>query len=284
MKNLFQLLIGFLTISLVVSCSKDSVEAFNQDNLEVVIAKSESDFVIETDVTLGNDAAARRGAFSGTSSPDPNTANLPACAVITVLAGGPSGGTFVFPFKVEIDFGTGCTNANGITRKGKLTIEFSNYLMAPGSVMTIVRGDNYYINLRKVEGTIAYTNTTTSAATPSWTRVVTNGKVTRPNGQVFTHAGSRSVVMAAGAGTPTMGDNVYHVIAGTHSVTRPNGITMNATIQEMLVKRYSCAHIEQGKINLVGGLVNGVLDYGDGTCDNQATYTHVNGTVYNINL
>jgi len=284
MKNLFQLLFGLLTIILVVSCSKDEGESFNQESLEVVVAKSESDFVIESDVTLGNDAAVQKGVFSSTSIPNPNTSNLPTCAVITVLAGGPSSGTFVFPFKVEVDFGTGCTNANGITRKGKLTVEFSNFLMTPNSTMTIVRGNNYYINQRKVEGTVVYTNITTNANTPKWTRVVTNGKVTRPNGEVFTHFGSRTVEMVEGAGTPLLGDNVYHITSGTHSVTKPNGITINATIQQTLVKPYICLYLVEGKLNLTGGLINGVLDYGGGECDNQATYTHVNGTVYNINL
>jgi hypothetical protein len=284
MKILFQLLISFIAFSLVVSCSKDEVETLSQDNLELVVAKSEADFMTESDMSLGNELSVRNGVFSNSQPANPIASNMPSCAVVTVLEGGLTGSTFVFPFKVEIDFGNGCTNANGTTRKGKITVEFSNFLMINGSTMTIVRGDDYFINLRKIEGTITYTNITTNIATPSWTRVVTNGKVTRPNGQVFTHTGNRTVVLAVGANTPALNDNIHHITAGNHSVTKPNGTTLNATIQQTLIKPYACQHIVSGQLNLQGGVLNGVLDYGDGTCDNQATYTHVNGSVYNISL
>jgi hypothetical protein len=284
MKNTMKLFLSILIISFITSCTKDDVKQLSQDNLDLLVVKSEADFIIESDVALGNDAAVLRNSFaSGINAPNPNVTNSASCATITVLEGGLSGGTFNFPFKIKVDFGDGCTNANGVTRKGIVTIEFSNFLMATGSTMTIVRGDNYYINQRKVEGTIVYTNITTNPSTPSWTRVVIDGKVTR-NGQIFLHEGNRTVVMMVGAGTPILADNVYHITAGMHTVTKPNGDILTTTVLETLVKPYTCQHITQGQISLEGQVLNGVLDYGTGTCDNQAIYTHSNGITYNITL
>lgn len=285
MKNKLKIFSSILVFALVSSCTKEQIEQLSQDNVDLVVAKTESDFVIESDIKLGNDAALLRSSFaSGINSPDPSLLNSASCATITILEGGPSGGTFNFPFKIKVDFGTGCV-FNGITRKGHLIVEFSNYVMLTGSSMTIFRGDDYYINLRKVEGTIVYTNTTTNASTPSWSRIVTNGKITRPNGQVFTHEGNRNVTLVVGASTiGDLTDNIYHITSGSHIVNKPNGGTLTATITETLIKPYSCQYITQGKLNLQGQILNGVLDYGNGDCDNQATYTHSNGVVHDITL
>ena len=40
--------------------------------------------------------------------------------------------------------------------------------------------------------------------------------------------------------------------------------------------------ISKGKITIKGGLLNGVVDYGNNDCDNNYTYTHENGMVYNL--
>ena len=91
--------------------------------------------------------------------------------------------------------------------------------------------------------------------------------------------------MAEGAGTLALADNVYHVISGTHVISRPaGGSTLTVTVLETLIKRYSCDYISKGKLDLEGTYLNGVLDYGNDTCDNEATYTHSNGQVYPITL
>ena len=95
--------------------------------------------------------------------------------------------------------------------------------------MTIER-NNYYVNLRKIDGTVVYTNETTNVATPQWSRTVTNGQITLPSGGIFTHSGTRTVRQTAGVSTAFLGDNIYEVISGTHTVNRPNGSTLTSTI------------------------------------------------------
>ncbi|KGO90288.1 hypothetical protein [Flavobacterium suncheonense] len=279
MKNLrFQLLSGLfaLTVSLV-SCSKEEdVKGSSDVDQKMMMASAEIDFVNEADFNSGMEVASDNGSYSGKNSS--HTAALTACATVTVNNITPG----VFPKVFTINFGNGCIN-NGIHRSGILTITLSDYLMNTGSVMTIERS-NYYVNGRHVEGTVTYENETTNPDTPQWTRTITNGQITNLQGEVFTHHGTRTVKQTEGVGTLTLDDNVYHILSGTHTVNRPNGTSLTVTVVETLIKKYACNYISQGQLDLEGTYLDGILDYGDNTCDNQATYTHSNGTVYPVNL
>jgi hypothetical protein len=280
MKNLKNYLFGGFTIlSLVlVSCTNDKDDVAPTVDQELAIANAEIDFSNELDFNAGIDVASENSSYSSRAATTFESLS-PVCATITVDNNTPG----VFPKTFTINFGTGCVH-NGITRSGIITVTFSDYFINYGSTMTIVRSNNYYVNGRKLEGTIVYENVTTNSSTPKWNRTITNGKLTTLTGAIFTFYGTRTVQQTAGVGTVTLGDNTYHVLSGTHTVNRPNGTSLTVTVVETLIKNYSCNYISQGKLNLQGTYLDGVLDYGDNTCDNQATYTHSNGNVYVINL
>lgn len=276
MKNLKMYFFALLVLSFI-SCDKND-ELPSRENIdsEMVGANMTADFTSELDFNTGIDVANNNSSYSNKTINELSV--LPTCATVTVNNTTPG----VFPKIFTIDFGTNCTQ-NGITRSGILTITLSGYVMNNGSTLTIER-NNYYVNLRKIEGTVVYTNQTTNISIPQWTRTVTNGKITLPNGAVFTHSGTRTVRQTAGVGTITLGDNIYEVISGTHTVNRPNGSTLTSIILQPLIKKYACNYISQGELDLQGTVLDGVLDYGNNTCDNLATYTHSNGQVYNVNL
>lgn len=266
---------ALLAISLT-SCNKEDETPDNVDS-EMVGANITADFTSELDFNSGIDIASTNSSYSSRGTNEVST--TPTCATITVNNTTPG----VFPKIFTVDFGTGCTQ-NGVTRSGILTITLSGYVMTNGTTMTIERS-NYYVNLRKIEGTVVYTNQTTNASIPQWTRTVTNGKITLQNGAEFTHYGTRTVRQTAGVTTATLGDNIYEVISGTHTVNRPNGTTLTSTVVQPLIKKYACNYISQGQLNLQGTVLNGILDYGNNECDNLATYTHnPTGQVYNVNL
>lgn len=272
-----QLLNGMILAAVFLSsCEKEETQNAAVDQ-KLMMASAEIDFVNEADFNIGNDVASENSSYSNRGSDPLN--RFPACATVTLNDATPG----VFPKVITVDFGSvGCTY-NNITRTGILTITLSDYLMNNGSVMTIERS-NYYVNGRRVEGTVTYVNETTNPETPQWTRTITNGQITNLAGEIFTHSGTRTVKMVDGVSTLSLADNIYHILSGTHTVNRPNGTSLTVTVLETLVKRYACNYISQGKLTLNGTYLDGVLNYGDGTCDNQATYTHSNGQVYNINL
>lgn len=275
MKNLKLYTFGLLLMSLsFVSCNKD--EDFAVDK-ELVNTSADIDLTNELDFNSGIDVSSDNSSYSDRSSLQTNA--VAPCASVSVDNATPR----VFPKVFTIDFGTGCTY-NGMTRSGIITITITDYVMNNGSIMTIERGSNYYVNGRKVEGTVVYENTTTNPATPQWTRTITNGKITNLAGVVFNHYGTRTVKQTAGVSTLLLADNIYEITSGNHTITKSDGSSLSVTVVEPLIKKYACSHISQGQLDLQGSVLDGILDYGNNTCDNLATYTHSNGNVYNVIL
>ena len=187
-----------------------------------------------------------------------------------------------FPKTITIDYGTGCTTGS-FTRKGILTITLSGQIATVGTIMTIVRS-NYYINEMKFEGTITYENVT-DGDNPKWTRTITNGVFIDADDNRFTNSGSYIVEQTAGNDTPfVLTDNTYNILSGTHTVTNANNKSLVLTVQETLVKAFSCDYISDGKLGLSSTLINGVIDYGDGTCDSSFTYTPTSMSAINLSL
>lgn len=277
MKNLKIALIVVMGL-LTISCNKDDDDQQKPVDSDLALANSVADITTEGDFNYSIELADTYSSYYSLKNSDAQSPFV-GCPTISVNNTTPG----VFPKIFNVDFGSGCT-INGITRRGTITITLSNYVNANGSTLTIERGTNYYINNRKIEGTVVYTNQTTNVNIPTWQRTVTNGKITFLTGAYFTHNGTRNVRQTAGVGTLIMSDNVYEVFSGTHTVTRSNGTSLTSTVLQPLIKKFNCDYISQGQLDLNGTVLDGVLDFGDNTCDNLATYTHSNGQVYNITL
>ena len=104
-----------------------------------------------------------------------------------------------------------------------------------------------------------------------------------PNSDVLaTRDGFRVVEWVQGSSSGTWTDNVYEV-SGTWNTTFNSGFSRSGTVTEVLVRRLSCLFVESGKIVIEQQGKMAEIDWGNGTCDNEATLTY-NGTVYPIIL
>lgn len=276
MKKTAILLTAFCASALFyVSCSSNDNDIDTPSTDLTAIGAS-----VAVDVT--NELDLNTGLLVTTGSTTGKTAETPVgiCASITVTT--PDGTPY--PKVFMVDFGTaGCKDENNITRRGKLKITLTGPITTTGSKMTIERVD-YSINNLKLEGTIEYTNTTTVATVPQWTRKVTNGKLTDLQGGVYTNSGSYTTRQTAGVDTPfVLTDNIYEITEGSHTVTG-GGTSLTLTVKETLVKKYSCLFISKGQLKIQGGILNGVIDYGNNDCDSFYTYTHENGTAFSLSM
>ena len=264
MKNKFLLSSAIaLTLFSFFSCTKeDTLELTDNSS---VIASASIDIINELDINTGIEIS-----FDESNSNETAKRAKNSCPTITTV-------NDAFPKTFNVDFGTGCT-INNIIRKGKLKITFSNYVNESGSTMTIER-ENYYVNGNKVEGKIEYKNITMNATTPQWTRKVTNGIFTDTKGEVYSNTGFYTIKQTTGVETLQLNDNTYEMTEGTHTVTKQNGGTITLTVSETLVKKFDCDYISKGKLNVETTLLNGKIDYGNGDCDNNATYTQ-NGIIF----
>ncbi|WP_264566768.1 hypothetical protein [Flavobacterium sp. N3904] len=241
------------------SCTKEDIASATDNS--PVIASASIDAVNELDIQTGTQVS-----FDHSTAKKTGKSLTGSCAIITM-----DPVTTTFPKTFYVDFGTGCTS-NNITRKGKLKITFSNYVTETGSTMTVERV-NYYVNGNKVEGKIVYKNTTATPNVPQWTRTVTDGTFTDAKGDVYLNSGTHTIKQTAGVSTLSLDDNIYEMTEGTHTVTKQNGAKITLTVLKPIIKKYSCDYISQGQLKVEATLLNGVIDYGNGDCDNNGTYT-----------
>lgn len=277
-KKLKFFLAGFALLGFMYSCDNndDNDQAGGLDDGELLRTAAVIDKINQNDFQLGLETANDESTLDSRPG-DLNQTSSISCATVTQTSVGTG-----FPMTFTLDFGSGCTH-NGITRSGSLTITFTGYLLAEGSQMIITRND-YTVNGYEVNGTVTYTNETDGNG-PQWSRTVANGSITTPDGDVYTHTGTHTIRQTEGAATPfNLNDNTFEMISGNATVTRPNGSSVTATVTTALVKHHDCNFISEGVVHLEGTFLDGDLDYGADTCDNDAVYTHSDGTRYNIQL
>ena len=180
-----------------------------------------------------------------------------------------------YPKTLTLDFGTGCTSADGILRAGKLVYLFSGPLLFPGTTASVTF-QNYVVNGYGIQGAYAITNTSSDSTGISINTQVTNGIITYPDATNYHYSHNRTFTMIAGSSTVfNISDDVYSV-AGNSSFSSADGSSIVWTIgaNTPLIKAVSCPYISKGVVGFVyNQSINGSIDFGDGTCDNAATIT-----------
>ena len=284
MKIINLLIVSFLFLS-IVSCDKDG----NDNVIDNTTTSSRDNTTAENmfaDIKkVVEEAADDEGQTSKTSN-NKSGYTFGSCASVTV---NPAWVDPTWPKVMHIDFGTtNCVGNYGVSRRGKLIVTITGKYRDTGTILTI-QPQNYYVNDIKVEGTKTITNDGyNSNNNLSFTVDVVNGKLTYPNNKEITWASTRTNEWIEGDSTTlfTHGfagvcDDVYLITGSANGVNR-KGDSYTVTITSPLRKEICCRWVVSGTLELVpDGLDPRVLDFGSGTCDNQATIT-VNGNTFNI--
>lgn len=187
---------------------------------------------------------------------------------------------------ITIDFGTGCTDLHGNTRKGKIKVEFQGRRFLIGSKI-ITTFDGYHINGIKIEGTRTVTNITGSTEdSPKFSVVLEDGKATWPDGSTATREMNITKTWVRGANP--LQDELR--VEGSASGSNRNTQVYQVEITEPLIYKRECAILSRVFMAVEGVKVftaaNGstiTIDYGSGTCDRVVTVT-INGQSSNITI
>ncbi|WP_288369927.1 hypothetical protein [uncultured Algoriphagus sp.] len=176
--------------------------------------------------------------------------------------------------KMILDFGDGCTSPRGITRKGKVIVNYTGRYWAPGSVITTTFED-FYINERKIEGVRIVRNEGFNQNDRFFTFItrVEGGKITWPDGTTRTFESRHTKRIFLPNGDRGF---IYAVDGGSEGINR-RGNSYRVEITDPLIYAQRC--INTGiKIPSKGLLTLNVserpqisVDFGDEGCDREVT-------------
>jgi hypothetical protein len=199
------------------------------------------------------------------------------CFTVTVVPQTPG----VFPKTVTINFGAGCLGRDGKLRKGKIITVFTGKMKIPGSKATTTF-DGYKVDSVTVKGTHEVTNNSLSNNNIFTTKVI-EGKLIWDSGRWVTWSSIRTVVQLEGNGTPNWPIDDVFSITGAGRGENNRGKSWAHEVIEPLIKKFTCRWISKGVLRIRFNNTNGILNFGNGECDNKATLT-INGNVKIITL
>lgn len=171
---------------------------------------------------------------------------------------------------VIIDFGNGCVGLDGRTRAGRIQINYTGPYFAVGSVHTMTF-DSFYVDTKHIEGTRTVTNTGFNGSNNmTWSVQAVNMRMTLTSGYWRSWNSNRTREMTQGFGDNNWQNDAYR-INGTGSGTNSNGQNFSAVISNIL-RTNSCRWIVAGSISITpSGRLTRTIDFGSGSCDDQAT-------------
>ncbi len=258
---------------LFTSCSQDDTET-NEENATAAITAENAEQTTEAEIAsdglfnLMDIAYAEQEEEEGR-----NSSYFSSCVTITVSM--QNGVKFV-----TLNFGQACQLPNGDIVSGILYLTYNP--SQAGTVTITYDLENFAYNNKFIAGGGSLFRERNNASGNPQHTVNHDLEVTLPNGVVVTLDGTRVSEWIEGVGSGTWEDNVF-LVTGNRDIDVSTGFSHYAIVIEPLRREATCPHFVSGTVEITRNNGTGILDFGDGTCDNIATLT-VNGETYTIIL
>lgn len=261
----------------ITSCEKnDNVTLTEPISDADAIAIVESDDISDDVNNVVDDFLMENEGMSSRPTDDSKTSEdiLP-CVTKTIVITGTTK-------NVTLDFGDGCELPNGNVLKGIINMSYE--LNTDVASFTVTYSfENFYFNDISVEGENSLIRTRSNDNGNPQSTITIDMKVTWPDGVYATRTGTKTREWVEGFGTRTFGDNVF-LITGNWTATFKDGTVVSANITTPLRREMACRFIVSGVVELQKNDNSGSLDFGDGSCDNVATFTNADGESREITL
>jgi len=201
----------------------------------------------------------------------------------------------VYPQIKTVDYGTGCTDKDGITRSGKrfTTIYADKYTAAAGKVVSVITYSNYYVEGVSVSGNVKVTVAQAASSGQLMLRVAVNKTVTDSLGNTSSFINTAMQKQVEGNSTSESNDDVFEINENAYGTEVLGDSTMvtwkaNTDASNVIMKANNCQFRSQGALDIVmkqlGETTTEVLDYGNGDCDRNATLSIDGGTPQPVTL
>lgn len=220
------------------------------------------------------------------------TLHTSACGDVTLTPLGAD-----YPKTLTLDFGTECVGTDGRTRSGQIVCTFSGPWNEAGTVVNATLVD-YHVDEYSVQGSKTVTNQGTNGLGQPYYSVVVSGVVVSWDNNQVSWESARTRTWTEGYDTHfwtwDSTNNTFlffngiiddrYEITGTAAGTGVNGNSYDITVTSPLKWGWDCWYIKEGTITIEPeNYDSGIVDFGDGQCDNDATL-EVNGNVYNFQM
>lgn len=277
-------ILSLLTLAVVfTSCSNNDetieTENFTQDTTEVKrsaeidqIDNILGDLVI--DAYEAQEATADRSGVS-TNGSDSYAKDIPECVTITVVAQQNYR-------EVTLDFGTEGCEINGHIIQGQIVFDYTRNTEAQQIMINYNLVDFYFDAKNVIASRSILKELSNSNGNPQFTHDLSI-TVIWPNGVQASREGTRIREWVEGFGSGVFSDNVFE-ITGNWTATFVNGNMHTYEVLMPLRREVVCAYFVSGSFDVQRTNFGGVFDFGEGECDNQATFTFNNGTEIPVTL
>jgi hypothetical protein len=274
MKNALKLLvygIFCLSITFLVGCDTTDEGDVNNFSAEDSVRAAQLDNIVDGSFNITENAFEENEG----ETLQLVTSLFPSCATITISPNGDGTGMII------IDFGSSCQLNNGAMVSGAINLDYLAIVNASRNITYTY--ENFTYNGHGVAGGGTIQRELSNNNGNPQSTVTENITVSFQGSDITgTRVGVRTTEWVEGFGSGTWEDNVYH-INGNWETTLSNGFSRTGEVIETLVKKLSCLYLVEGTLEVNQSILNGVLNFGDGECDNQATLT-INGIAYPIVL
>ncbi len=268
MKKIKLLLIAFISLIAFQSCEKDDSTQSAQ------LTDDEINTVVESDVAT-DDLLDLVDTYAFESTSERSVSDIPSCVTQTITL---SGNLMTITWQFDAN---GCTMPNGNTYKGTVIITREKDLTTR-AISGNITFDNFYVNDIQIEGSADFIREINADGNPQTIHNY-DFTITLPNGDTTERAGTRTRVWAEGYGTVSRTDDVF-LITGSSHIKQFDGDILDMEIIQALRREIPCRFFVSGTIKIIKNGSEALLDYGDGTCDAEATLTLPDGTIKIIHL
>lgn len=271
-------LLSIATLSLSLfflnSCKKKDNEVDTETQSVVDNSICEQEFM-QIQPTTNNLAINTKG--TGAKKVTANSFLLAACDTLVYISGDTTYANLSSPPKWQFSF-TSCSAANhdGVVRTGTILVTFLGKPKTAGS-KAIIKMLNYKVNnnITYACDSIVVTTQASTSTTKGFQVEIINGVCTGGTGWTIKYSSNKTITMNNN-GTPLVFVDDFTTVSGTSNGTNREGRNFSVTINS-IIKPLNCKWITSGSLDLTPeGLSKRTVDYGNGTCDDDATYT-VNG-------
>ena len=261
---------------MATSCSNENDSSETENQLEDTLEVQRSAEIDEIDSVLADlIIEAYEEQESDVADRGLQNRDIPECITITVVAQQNYR-------QIILDFGTdGCIVNNHLIR-GQIVFDYTRNPDAQQITINYNLVDFYFDAKNVIASRSILKELSNENGNPQFTHSL-DITVIWPNGIQASREGTRVREWVEGFGSGVFSDNVFEV-TGNWTATFVNGNTHTYEVVTPLRREVICSYFVSGTFDVQRTNFGGIFDFGDGGCDNEASFTFNNGQEITITL